>query len=250
MIDGLCTVIIVEDEVLLLENLAEKVRNLNIGFQVIGTANNGKNAMEMISRTPPDAVLTDIRMPLMDGLELVEWLDREYVDVCKIIISGYSEFEYARRAIHFGVQDYLLKPISTGELKNTLLSVALSIQLRKETPGKEIQLPLEQISLEQVVQYVYDNIRTNYSHDIDLNCLIEDYHYSADYINRLFIKKYHESAAKYQIRLRINKAKQLLLSNHNLSVKQIAEHVGYSDQSYFSRIFKKYTGVSPLDYRK
>lgn len=250
MVNNNYTAIVVEDEVLLLESLVEKVESLAVGVEVIATANNGRRAVEEIEKAPPDLVITDIRMPLMDGLELVEWLNREYVDVRKIIVSGYSEFEYARRAIRYGVQDYLIKPVSAEELRGALLSAVLAIRQRSEERGQAAEIPTGQLTQEQLVQYLYEHIRAGYTREMDFSAIIEGFHYSPDYINRLFAKHYHESPSKYQVRLRINEAKRLLLADPALNVREVAERSGYPDQSYFSRIFKKYTGVSPLDYRR
>ena len=244
------TAIIAEDEVLLLESLVEKVESLQIGVEVIATANNGRRAMEEIAKAPPDLLITDIRMPLMDGLQLVEWLGREYVEVRKIIVSGYSEFDYARRAIRHGVQDYLLKPVSAADLRGALLSAILSIRQRGEERGQAVDTPAGNLSQEQVVQFLYEHIRANYAQEMNFGAIIGDFHYSPYYINRLFVRQYHESPSKYQVRLRMNVAKKLLIGDSALSVRQVAEQVGYQDQSYFSRIFKKHTGVSPLDYRR
>lgn len=112
--------LLVEDEIHVLKSLEQKILDLNQDYEIIGTASNGTKALELIRKQPPDIVLTDIRMPGMDGLSLI----REMTDLCPdaiaVIISGYQEFEYAKQAMSMGVLDYLLKPIDIRELDECL----------------------------------------------------------------------------------------------------------------------------------
>ncbi len=112
--------VVVEDEVLLLKNITKKILQTNSSFEVVGTAYNGAEALEIIEKTLPEVVFTDIRMPMMDGLELAGILKRKYSSIFLVIISGYDDFEYARRAIGYGVSNYLLKPVQRTQLEETL----------------------------------------------------------------------------------------------------------------------------------
>lgn len=112
--------IVVEDEVLLLKNIAKKIVQAHPGFEVIGSVYNGKEALELIDKEKPDVVFTDIRMPIMDGLQLAAVLQEKYPSITVVIVSGYSDFEYARSAIRYGVCNYLLKPVRIEELTEVL----------------------------------------------------------------------------------------------------------------------------------
>ncbi|SHK00879.1 two-component system, response regulator YesN [Geosporobacter subterraneus DSM 17957] len=100
-------------------------------MQVIGTASNGIEALELIERENPDIIITDIRMPGYDGLEMIERAKKIKSDLEFIIISGYGEFEYAKKAIEFGVKDYLLKPINKDDLLKALLKVGEGVKKKK-----------------------------------------------------------------------------------------------------------------------
>lgn len=122
--------IVVEDEVLLLKNIEKKITQTNSAFYVAGSAYNGQDALTLIEKDPPDVVFTDIRMPIMDGLRLTEILKERYPFILVVIVSGYDDFEYARKAIVYGVCDYLLKPIRIDELEKTLKKLEEKVLIR------------------------------------------------------------------------------------------------------------------------
>ena len=110
------SVFLADDERLIREGLAETLPWDSLGLSLVGMAPDGKQALQDIRERKPDIVLTDIRMPYMDGLELIAKI-REIQPECRIVIlTGYGEFEYAQTAIRFGVSDFLLKPIDISDL--------------------------------------------------------------------------------------------------------------------------------------
>lgn len=127
--------ILVDDEEDVREGLLELIHWENLGFQIVDTAENGKEALEMVERYIPDVVVTDIQMPFMNGLELSEWIRTHYPAAKIIILTGYEEFEYAQRAIRLGIDEYILKPFSAGELSAILSKVKK--QLDEEMEEKE-----------------------------------------------------------------------------------------------------------------
>lgn len=112
--------IIVEDEPILLNGLAKLVERTTSEFQLAGKASDAYEAMELITTLPPTLVITDIRMPKMDGLELCSWIRDRQPEIKVIIASGYSDFAYAQQAIRLGVVDFLLKPVKPEELSKAL----------------------------------------------------------------------------------------------------------------------------------
>ena len=105
------SVLMVDDEEEVLAVIRKKLDWEELGFTVVGTAANGVEALDFVTKNTPDVVLTDIRMPYMDGLELSRRIHELYPDICIIIFSGFDDFELAKKAIALGVKDYLLKPI-------------------------------------------------------------------------------------------------------------------------------------------
>ena len=114
------TVIIAEDEPLALKTVCSIIEKKCPNFRIAATAEDGQDALDKIRRLKPDLVISDIKMPLMTGVEIAEILHRELPDILVLIISGYAEFKYAQSAIRSGVSDYLLKPIVPSALKNAM----------------------------------------------------------------------------------------------------------------------------------
>lgn len=122
-------VFIVEDEPLLMNNLKKMIENTHTCFKVIGTAYDGEEALLKLDELNPDVIFTDIRMPIMDGLILIEKLKEKEMSILSIIVSGYEEFDYARKAMRLGVFDYLLKPLSYDvmlQLLNKLYNMVIT----------------------------------------------------------------------------------------------------------------------------
>lgn len=127
-------IVIVEDEVKIREGIARLIET-QTDHVVQGEAVNGEEGLEMVLRFKPDLVITDIRMPGMDGLEMVKQLYERKVPLHVVILSGYSEFEYARNAIRYGVDEYLLKPLDVDDIRKMLGKIEEKIQLEQMTNG-------------------------------------------------------------------------------------------------------------------
>ncbi|MCI8512541.1 MAG: response regulator [Lachnospiraceae bacterium] len=120
-------IILVDDEAEVRESIIRKIDWARVGFQVVGDAENGEDALEKIEALEPDVVLTDIRMPYMDGLTLVERIRQKYPSMKTVIFSGYDDFEYAKRAIKLNVTEYILKPVNVEELTAILARIQKSL---------------------------------------------------------------------------------------------------------------------------
>jgi two-component system response regulator YesN len=124
------SVLIVDDEELVVERLKYGINWNEVGFMVCGWAYDGREAMKKIHELSPDVVVTDIRMPIMDGLQLVKQMEQNVPTIRKILLSGYAEFEYAREAMKYGVDGYCLKPVSEEEFRLVLEKVAKKLDNR------------------------------------------------------------------------------------------------------------------------
>ena len=109
-------VILVDDEEEVIAVIERKIHWDMLGFDVVGSANNGVKALELVEKLQPDVVITDIKMPYMDGLELSRRLNNDYQNIHIIIFTGFDEFEYAKEAVHLEIEEYMLKPINALEL--------------------------------------------------------------------------------------------------------------------------------------
>lgn len=244
------SVVVAEDEMLLLKNLIEKIHTLNLNFEVIGYAQTGIQAYELIEEHHPDVLITDIKMPAMDGLSLIKKVRTYYPSIDCIILSGFSDFEYAKTAIHYQVSDYLLKPIDTESLYETLHNLQNKYLSRQSNYQEIFNLDATTNNPQEIAKILQNYIMDHYNEEIQLNILAQEMNYSASYLTKVFYQEFDCSPSKYLISLRIQKAQQLLKLNSEISIRQIGITVGYPEQGYFSRVFKKQTGLSPLEYRE
>ncbi len=243
-------VVVAEDEERVLRHLVKSIHQAKMGFQVVGEAYTGKQALMLIEELKPEVVFTDIRMPVMDGLELLEYLYFHHPYVKAVIISGYAEFEYARRAMGYGVRDYLLKPIEKEALWKVLNELHLALEEEKRALQEKFSLSSHFYKPEEVVMLIKEYLKKHFHENISLSLVAQKFHYNSAYLSRLFAQYAGVNLSRYLLDLRINRAKYLLRNHPELSIKQVAMEVGYPEQSHFSRIFKKITGQNPAEYRE
>lgn len=242
-------ILIVEDEYWMFRGL-EKVIGRNCPeFAIVSFAMNGEEALEIMRQQEVDVVITDISMPVMDGLELIKEMRSRKNTKPVIIITGYSEFEYARAAIQYGVKNYLLKPLDPAEVRDALERLKQEWQ-SAESPD---QAPLELNDLpsgKELIRQVLKHIDTAFHKaDLSLSSIANETGYNASYLTRLFKDETGRSFVKYVNDVRIREARQLLRET-GLTVAEIAIKVGFWDVKYFSRFFRREVGLSPSEYRQ
>lgn len=243
------TVVVAEDEELLLNNLVKKIEKADEEFEVVGTAQTGDRAYELVESLDPDVIITDIRMPVMDGISLLTKVREQYPLTKFVITSGFSDFEYARSAINLKVSDYLLKPVDPDELSDILLRIKKEFQITKASLEEVFNPGTSRMTPSQIAQLLKDFLVENYTQDVNLNLIANNLNYSPSYLTKAFCQSYGCTPIKYIANLRMSSAQRMLLHNPELSIREIGEQVGYRDQGYFSRAFKKHTGKSPFEYR-
>lgn len=243
------TFVVAEDEERMRDYLARKVAELDPRFECVGSAADGEEAVDLIECRLPDLLLTDIKMPVLSGLELVERIRRANPDLRIVIVSGYSEFEYARRAIELGVDEYILKPVDVESLRETLRRVRIRLEAAAAQVEGEFALDSIGAADAELVKAVGLYLRENYRQPYSLERLAAVFGCKTAYLLRLYSKATGSTPTQDLIRLRIEKAKRLLLGHPQLEVKQVAAAVGYNDPLYFSRLFKRETGLSPSSFK-
>lgn len=124
-------IFLAEDEIVMREGIRNNIAWQEEGFEFVGEASDGELAYPMIQKLKPDILITDIRMPFMDGLELSRIVKQELPDTSILILSGYGEFDYAKEAISIGVEDYLLKPVTSAQLLEAIRRIAEKIYGRR-----------------------------------------------------------------------------------------------------------------------
>ncbi len=237
-------VLIADDETWVIFGLKRMIEKSGLPFRVIGETNDGVTTLEEVEKKKPDVLFSDIRMPGYTGLELLEHIQEKKLDVKVVFVSGYAEFTYAQQALSLGAVDYLLKPIKPDMMTTVLkkLEVKLAGKIQEEVvEEKEVQLPV----MEQVIA----EIQEHYTDNITLTELAKKYGISVGYLSSLIKENVGLSYSEYITAKRIQKAKELL-EDERLSMEQIAEQTGFRDHFYFTKVFKKHTGITPGKYRK
>lgn len=243
-------VLIAEDENLIRKKLLHFIDYDALGMVVVADVANGVSGVELIKKYKPDIVLADINMPEKDGLDMIkETLDYDYI---AIIISGYDYFSYAQRALKYGVTDYLLKPISLDDLNEALLNAREIIYKKRSVISRNsdienaIDISTDEAIKDSTVVEMIRFVKDNYHDKISISDLSKKLAYSESMLNRKFKKEVHITFNEYLNRYRINKAIELL-KNSDYNITEISYMCGYSSAKYFSRVFKKYLGISPSD---
>ncbi|MGN0373409.1 MAG: response regulator [Enterocloster sp.] len=251
------SVVIIDDNKIAVEAIAKSTNWESCGCQVAGTAYDGISGLELIRRVLPQIVIIDIQMPGFNGLDIVKKLKSENPEIQFIIISGYSQFEYAQKAIRYGVSDYLLKPIMTEDMEQALCHVTellrRNITETKPEPMDSLEERLYEIRagkmrysalVAQAVDYVGKNLHRN----ITLADVCRELLVSTGYFSKCFKKETGIGFAAYVTMVKMENAR-ILLKNPQNRVNEVAHMLGYSDYTYFFQVFKKQFGYAPSDIK-
>lgn len=239
-------VLLVEDEKLLMQSLSRHINTLDAGFKVTCQASNGEEALSHLKKENIHLVMTDIRMPVMDGLALAKRIHEQYPNIVTIVLTGYADFDYAREALKQGVFDYMLKPVVQEDLENALGKARLQLQKFFELQEDPTLVGRH---AEEIVEYTVLYMREHYMDDIDISSFSATMGFTSAYLTKIFNRYKGDTPLKYLTDIRIHEAKRLL-SDTSLPIKEVGEQVGYPDQFHFSKTFRKLTGANPTAYRK
>ena len=238
-------VLVVDDEPLVRRGVAQGVNWAALSCEVVGEAANGEEGLDMARRLSPDLIITDIRMPRMDGIGMMNALRREGCKARCIVLTAHSDFEYARSALLFGADDYLLKPFRDEELEHAVLRACGRLaETAPATPAAQQERP----EATGYVREAMDYIAAHYAdEDISIAAIAEHLRVSEGHLSHVFKKQTGMTVTGYLTQYRIQAAMRLLASGR-VKVYEAAAAVGYKDVTYFSSTFKKQTGLSPSEY--
>lgn len=240
-------VVLVEDEPLIREGLRLTGPWAEFDCQVVGEAADALAAESVIRRLRPDIVITDIHMPGISGLQLIERL-RGSVPCEWIILSGYDQFEYARKAVYLGVKGYLLKPVDDAELKEVLRSTLDSLRRQQGTPHGAGVITQEAGAGERYLSRAKVLMEKRCAEELTLFSVAAELDISESYLGKLFKNSGGPTFLELLTLYRMKKAVQLLQET-DLKVYEIAELTGYRDAKYFSAVFRKVVGCKPLELK-
>ena len=208
---------------------------------------NGKDALSAMYELRPSIVFVDIQMPVMNGLEFLEKATASFPDTAYIIISGYDDFSYAQSAIHYGVTDYLLKPIEEDKL-----NAAIEKAVRKLCPdfvADSRRKEPSDIKAEEVIEIIRDKIDHQYSENIRISDFSARYFFSKEYLSKLFKTRYGSGIYEELLKVRMERAAELL-RDPGIKILDISARIGYTDNNYFSKAFRNYYTLTPTEFRR
>ena len=239
-------VLIVEDEEMIRKGIVLTVDWAALDCVMVGEAANGVQGLEAARRLEPSLIITDLKMPQMDGIEMLTALRAEGCTAYVIILTAYDNFAYAQSALRLGAVDYLLKPFHDGDLENAVTRIQ-----QRRRPAAEAT-PIGAARKGDKSKYVLeamDYISKHYNEpDISVGTVAQSLNISEGYLSHTFKKETDYTLLNYLTRYRIHKAMELL-KDCRVKVYEVAEQVGYRDIAYFSATFKKYAGISPSEYQ-
>ena len=200
---------------------------------------NGVSGLQAIRDIRPDIILTDIKMPGQDGLEMIRSVQEIVPEAAVIFMSAYDNFTYVQQALRLGAMDYLLKPFTQDELSAAVSKVVATLppQLSEE------EAPIEQL-IAPIIQYVWEHLEEHVTAESTAQAL----YMSISRLDKL-IKLYNGTGFReLRISLRMKRAKELLRSIH-YRIEEVAQKVGYKNYASFYRAFVREFNMTPMEYR-
>lgn len=251
------TVLVVDDEPRTREGVKKTLETGLPGEVRVICASGAAEASRVMENEQVHLLITDIRMPEISGLALVEEVQANGRRPVVIIISGHAVFEYAHHAIGLGVFQYLLKPL---EKRKLLTAVEQALELnksrhRQQVMEKMVDSVLLELSgeggkrLSEPVTKAMRFVASHLNAPLGLREISQEVHLNSSYFSFLFKEQTGLTFMEYVTRCKLQKAKELLLGT-TLPIGEISEQVGYQTSKYFIKLFRERTGVSPSQYRK
>lgn len=247
-------VLLVEDDTALRFIYSKMKTWSECGFEISAEATNGKQALEILESQSFDLIFTDIRMPFVDGIEMLRKLSEKGNTIPVVFASSYDEFEYARQGLILGAFDYLLKPVEQKKLAEVLSRAKERID-EINNKGKIAPVVAEIVEklgilfdankfVTQVILYFSEHYRELFTVDD-----IADAHgYSKDYFSKLFKQNFGITFHEFHSRVKIGYAVELLRTG-NYKAYEISDILGYASVDYFTKVFKEITGTTPSKYK-
>ena len=241
-------VLVVEDEEMIRKGIVLAVDWAALDCVVVGEAADGAAALDAVERYDPSLIITDLKMPRMDGIQMLQQLRARGNNAYVIILTAYDSFSYAQSALRLGAVDFLLKPFDDGELEQAVTNLQRRMAAARQ-PEDEAIPGLKKGDKSKYVLQAMDYIGAHYGEQtISVSTIAQHLGLSESHLSHLFRKETDYTIMNYLTRYRIHKAMELL-RDCRLKVYEIAERVGYRDITYFSSTFKKVVGMSPSEFQ-
>lgn len=245
--------LVVDDEYEIRNGLCRYFPWDEIGFEVVGQAENGKQALDFLEKNPIDVVLSDIKMPVMSGIDLAAELHSRKSKVKIVFLSGYRDFEYVQKALVYGAKNYIVKSTKYNELVGVFKKVKEELDEEYissiSSAAPELQDKGDNGSSfnEKIIGAIKNYIQQNYK-DAELEDVAELVHMNPFYVSKFFKQKTGQNFSDYLMEVRMEKA-AALLRDIRYKTYEVSTMVGYSNAKNFARTFKSYFGKSPREFR-
>ena len=243
-------VLVVEDEYFVRKGILKGTDWKSLGGAKLYEADNGETGLKVAMEKNPDVIVTDIRMPGKNGIEMIRALREKHNDTAVIFLTAFNEFEFVREALRLGACDYILKPFGDGELEEVVQRI---VKKNLESQGgnaekEKVFLPEagENRHVLNCIAFIEENFCDS---ELSVAGIAEHLSMSESYVAHLFKKETDMSLGTYIARYRIRMAMGYL-KDCRMRVGEVAFAVGYRDVGAFTNVFKKYVGVTPTAYQK
>ena len=246
-------IVIADDEERIVHNMKKIIEEAFGEKVIVYTAFNGIECTGIIKKYSVDLLITDIRMPGADGIELVKFVRSINSKTKILVISAYEDFNYAKQLIPYGVMEYIVKPIKVNHILAKIKSV---IEEKNKIPevqsigGSDMELELrnENYHTKDLIKGAKAHIRQNLYNPVSLTDVADYLHVNKSYLSTVFKNETGENISNYINNEKVKEAKKLLLETEQ-PVNEIAEKLGYSTTKYFIEKFSKSVGITPAKYR-
>jgi two-component system, response regulator YesN len=244
-------IVLVDDDVIVIEFLKKVIPWHENGFQVAANFQDSSEALEYLLENPYDVLITDIGMPKLNGIELIEQLKKSNINSYNVILSCHDEFTFAQQAIKLEAYDYILKEsMEESNIIDLLGRLKNKIVHDRYTSNQHLKVNqfLEMTTRNEDVIKAQKYVQFHLGEKISLTEVADHLHLNSSYFSRMYKKETGEGFVEYVTRLKMEKAIELL--DHSIkSVEQIAYELGFDSKSYFLKTFKRFYGVSPKSHK-
>ncbi|XID90547.1 response regulator [Paenibacillaceae bacterium WGS1546] len=246
---------VIDDEVFVRKGITSSIDWHQYGIEVAGEASNGVAGLELIRRCRPHIVLTDIKMPQMDGLEMARIVRSEFPEIKIVFMSVLEDFETVREALRLNVTDYMQKFLIQPEnLLQTVLDIKRSLQAEGAEKAAKADgvhsapsLPADATSCRPEVRQAMLYVQRHYAETLRIQDVAAAVGLSENYFSYLFSSETGNTFSQYVQEYRIGRAKELLADGRT-KWYEVSGQVGFDDPKYFTKVFKRYTDLTPTQY--
>ena len=242
------SVLIADKEYIIRKYIRAGIDGERSAFRTAWETDNGTAALDIIRREIPDLVITDTGLPGRNGLEIAQTVYEEGIPSKMIFVSSYPDFEYARKAMEYGVLSYIMKPIHMEELETALKRV---VRILEQSGKTEYETKLEYLkqrmdAIQRTKKYILSN---HTDKKLSLNGIAAEIGMNPAYLSTKFKQETGMNLTDYVLDCRMQHAVDILRIRPDATLEELSDRIGFHDPYYFSRCFKKYYGISPNHFR-